>query len=371
LRPAPRRQPASTGVLSPSHRCWLCWLCTLVALLSSLSRTAAAQDKYQVLVLDPATPTPLERELSSRLKGELGAAGFDIVSLPLTAGADPERAVAIDGSELEAVAAFATASLSVDGAPPHLASNLRLWLYDRVVGVLMSRDGQGLEGSAAASLLAVQGVELLQARVTDWRWRQPARPEPVPAPPSPASPPLRAHAELTSALNVAVLWDSASGGVAPSPLLRLSYIAGAPRDGGAHVDFGARVSVAALGAATVLGTPARHVDVTQSFALLEGVVVVDPGSWLRPFGALGAGAYRVSVEGVTNGPAVGRSEDTGSPIAGLGVGLDVRPFGPVMAVLEAQGLFALRGTAVENDTARIATFGRPLLVFSAGLGVAW
>jgi len=262
-------------------------------------------------------------------------------------------------------------TITVDSAPQQ-GPTLRLWLYDRVANVLLSRDAPALEGSAAASLLAVQGVELLQARVADWRWKPPPAPEPAPAPPPPPpSVPARAHAELLSTLHVALLWDSDSGGVAPSPLLRLAYIAGAPRDGSLQVDFAARLSVAALGAATELGPPERHVEVVQSFALLEGVIVLAPGGWLRPFGALGAGAYHVSVEGVTDGPAVGRSEDTWSPMAGLGIGLDARPLGPLVALLEAQGLLALHGTAVDDGATRVATFGRPLLVFSAGLGVAW
>jgi hypothetical protein len=355
----------------------------LVALFLSLPRAAAAQEvaqavaqevaqeRYRVLVLSPAASTPLERELSSRLKGELAAAGFDTVSLPLAPGADPESAVAVDGQELEAAAAFAVGSISVEGAAPQRGAQLRLWLYDRVAKVLVSRIGPELEGSAAPSLLAVQGVELLQARVADGRWRSPTVPEtPPPPPPAPASVPVRTHAEFIATLNVGLLWDTGSGGVAPSPLLRLAYVTGAPQDG-VHVDFGARISVAALGAASVLGPPERHVDVVQSFALLEGVAVLDPGGWLRPFGALGAGAYHVSVEGVTEGPAVGRSEDTWSPMAGLGIGLDARPLGPLVALLEAQGLLALHGTAVDYGAARVATFGRPLLVFSAGLGVAW
>jgi hypothetical protein len=151
---------------------------------------------------------------------------------------------------------------------------------------------------------------------------------------------------------------------------RISYEPAVARRLGV-VDLGVRLSLAGLGAPTVVEAPERRVDVVQSFGLLEGVVTLDGGGWLHPFASGGAGMYHVEVDGVGSGEIVGRSEDTMSPIGSAGVGLELQPWRHWIGLFEAQGLFALHPTAVEASGTRAATFGRALLVFSFGVGVTW
>jgi hypothetical protein len=331
----------------------------------------AGAQQPRVIVLEPAAPTPLEHELLTRLTGELRAAGIEVVRVPLPAGSDPATAVATQGGELSAVAAYATREDPAD--PGSRVKTLRLWLADRVTGTVLAEDGQDDDASSLASSLAVQGFELLRAREAEWGWRRSAPPPPPPPPPAappPAVPPPPVEAELTAAMHVGLLLDAPTGGSALTPMARLSFEPAFARELGVF-DLGARLSLAGLGAPTVVEAPDRHVDVVQSFALLEGVFTLDGGGWLHPFASGGGGAYHVNVNGVGSGEIVGRSEKTMSPIAAAGVGLEVQPWRHWVGVLEAQGLFALHPTAVETSGTRAATFGRPLLVFSFGLGFTW
>jgi len=131
------------------------------------------------------------------------------------------------------------------------------------------------------------------------------------------------------------------------------------------------MSLAGFGAPTVVEASGERVEVMQSFALLEATVVYDAGPWFQPFASGGAGAYHVDVSGVDNGERLGRGEDTLSPIAALGIGLEVQPGRHWIGQLEAQWLFALHPTAVDASGARAGTFGQALLVLSCGLGVTW
>jgi hypothetical protein len=341
--------------------------CLLAASVGSRSAPASAQEQKRVIVLEPAAPTALEHELLTRLTGELGAAGIQVLRVPLPAGSDPATEVATRGSELSAVAAYATRE--DPAAPGASVKTLRLWLADRVTGTVLAEDGQDDDASSLASSLAVQGFELLRAREAEWGWRRTAPPPPPPPPPVVPSPPT-VEAELTAAMHVGLLLDAPTGGSALTPMVRVSYEPALTRALGAF-DLGVRLSLAGFGAPTVVEAPDRRVDVVQSFALLEGVVMLDGGGWLHPFASAGAGAYHVDVSGVGSGPIVGRSENTMSPIGAAGFGLEVQPWRHWIGVLEAQGLFALHPTAVEASGTRAATFGRALLVFSFGLGVTW
>lgn len=335
-------------------------------------RVVEAEEQYRVLVLTPVAPTALERELMTRLNGELGAAGFEVLSLPLI-GSDAERAVVSQGSELRPVAAFAMADRVPAGASPGAGSTLRLWLSDRVAGKLLLEEGQALDGSPAARLLAVRGVELLEARVADRRLPPQTAPPPLAPPPRAARPKTAARgpSELMTTLDLGVLFDAPSGGAALSPMFRLSYTARTSEASGGGVALGARLNVAALGAPTVLRALERRIDVVQRFALLDAIIVLNPDGVLRPFAALGAGVYGVHVQGVGPAPAIGRSEGTSSPVAAAGIGVAAHPLQHLVGRIEAQGLLAFPPTAVELEAIRVATFGRPLLVFSIGLGIVF
>lgn len=321
-----------------------------------------------MIVLDPAAPTALEHELLTRLVGELGAAGIEVIRVPMLPGSDPATAVATQGSELGAVAAYAAREDASDTASG--SKTLRLWLADRVTGSVLAEVGRDADGSSLASSLAVQGFELLQAREAEWVWQRTAAPAPAPpSAPAPAAP-APIGSEVAAAMHAGLLLDAPSGGAALTPMIRLGFEPAFARGLG-RADVGIRLSLAGFGAPTVIEAPDRRIDVVQSFAIFEAVVTLDAGGWLHPFASAGAGAYQVDVNGIGGGALVGRSEKTMSAIAAGGFGLEALPWRHWAIVLDAQGLFALEPTAVEASGTRAATFGRALLVFSLGLGVTW
>ncbi|HWO12901.1 MAG TPA: hypothetical protein VNN80_25555 [Polyangiaceae bacterium] len=330
-----------------------------------------AQEPLRVLVLEPVAPTALEHELLTRLTGELDAAGVEVLCVPLPVGSDPAAAVATQGSEFAAVAAYA--AREEVGASGSSVKTLRLWLGDRVTGAALAEDGRDDDASALASSLAVQGFELLQAREAEWGWKgTPPPPAPARAVPSPPSvPPEPApEGELTAGMHVGVLLDAPTGGSSLTPLVRFSYAPAATHGLGAF-DLGVRLSLAGFGSPTVVESGSGRIDVVQSFGLLELVATLEAESWVRPFASAGAGAYHIDVNGVGSGQIVGRSEATLSPVGAAGLGLGVQPWRNLFGQLEAQGLFALHPTGLDSSGTRAATFGRPLLVFSFGLGVTW
>jgi hypothetical protein len=138
------------------------------------------------------------------------------------------------------------------------------------------------------------------------------------------------------------------------------------------IELGIRLSAAGFGKATVIQAPGLHIDVMQSLLLGEVIGVSSADAPVRAFASLGGGAYRVEVEGVGAEQAVGRLQDTWSGIVTAGAGISLHALSPWYLELEGQGLFAMSTTSVRMDSTSttLATFGRPLFLFSLGIGVS-
>lgn len=361
------------------HRAACCrssvFLCAWLwfGVLGLWSLPAWSQQSPRVLVLEPAQPNPRERELSTRLKGELGAAGFEVMSQPLPVDGDLRVAVAVQGSELDPVAAFAIASTANETDPGEQpAFGLQLWLSDRVEGAIIlqaAEDGRG--GAKAVSLLAVQGVELLQARVAASKLQTELRPPELDAPPPPPSQPERS-VRFRLGAGIGVFLEGSSGGTAPSPVLRMSSSWPILVTEQHAIELGIRLSAAGLGKATVIQAPSLQIDVMQSLVLGEVIGATSADAPVRAFASLGGGAYRVEVEGVVAEQAVGRLQNTWSGTATAGAGVSLHALSPWYLELEGQSLFAMSTTSVRMNSASttLATFGRPLFLFSLAIGVS-
>jgi hypothetical protein len=139
------------------------------------------------------------------------------------------------------------------------------------------------------------------------------------------------------------------------------------------VELGVRLSAAGLGKATVIRADPLQVEVMQSLAVAEIVGASSTAAPFRAFASLGGGAYRVEVEGIGAEQAVGRSEDHWSGMLTAGAGVSMHALAPWFVELEGQGLFATSPTTVRIDRTYptgAATFGRPLLLLSLGIGVS-
>jgi hypothetical protein len=326
--------------------------CGLVAL--GLAASAQAQEPPRVLVLERAIVGELEQEALSRLKGELRSLEFEVITLPLAAERDPEQAVNADGGELGPIAAF---TLAARGA------GLRLWMSDRVAHRLSVQDWAVADERLAATV-ALQGVELVRARLTE-----PAATESPPDVVTPASPPalappapslrLRAQAGVALALEPAARLESFL------PLVRVSL---ARRFDALCACAGAvRVGAGAFGTALRLEDESGRARVTQLLVLAELVLELWPDAAVRPFAALGGGVDRRHVEGRAGTGFIARTHDPVSPLASAGLGLVADTFGPLALSLESQALVAARPARVQIAESDAATLGRPSFLISLGL----
>lgn len=370
--PLRRRARSLSRRMAPRSAAWM-----LLALLGVLivSGKARAEYRYRVVVLEQPSLDALASEVLSRLKGELKAADFEVVVIPLGEGDDPRSKVETEGKSLQPAATFALGSTR-DGN----VQTLRLWLSDRIADKLFVQQWQGDPrfSSRVARVLAVQGVELVRARLADWWLKRPPRAakkerappsRPAPPPPSPSETPIQTPFSVF--LGLGLLHNGASESSTYTPVLRLSYSERLSLGQGHALALSARLGVAALGGDADHSTSAGTASVSQSFVMADAVVDFMPDSSIKPFSSLSAGVYRVEYEGSGQGRFFGRSGDTLSPAAGAGIGLIARPIRHLQWIAEAQALFAFEPTELQINGVEVATFGDPLLALTGGVAAVF
>lgn len=326
--------------------------CVLVGL--SLAASARAQEPQRVLVLERAVVGELEQEALSRLKGELRSLDFEVITLPLAAERDPEQAVNADGGELAPIAAFA---LAAHGA------GLRLWMSDRVAHRLSVQDWAEADERLAATV-ALQGVELVRARLAEPAPAPPPR-DVVTPPPPPAFAPPAPGPRLQAQAGVALALEPDARLQSFLPLVRVSL--GARLSALCACAGGVRVGAGAFGTALRLEDDGGSARVTQTLLLADLVLELWPDAALRPFAALGGGVDRRRVEGRAGTGFIARTEDALSPLGSAGLGLVADTFGPLALSLESQALIAARPARVQIADSLAATLGRPSFLISLGL----
>jgi hypothetical protein len=326
------------------------WLAALSFATVSFAVVAQAGPQRPVLLLEPATLDALGREALSRLEGELRGAEFAVVRRELASEVDPRQALERESREQLSAFAFALAARG---------SVLRLWLYDGAAHHLSVQDWQG-DDPHVASVLAVQGVELLRARLAE-----PAAPV-VDAPSVPASAPARRGPRLGVELGLGSMFEPGAHTGSFLPLARVSLAA--PMLAGAPLGWGVRLGVAALGSGARLQAEAGRARVSPSYGWADAFLSAFPSGALSPFATIGVGLSRLQIQGSAEPGFYARDTLALSPIGGAGLGLLGRPFEHIGVNVEAQSWFALDPTQVRIDSHEIATFGRPSLLLSATLG---
>ena len=127
-----------------------------------MATTGAAAAASRVLVVRPRDPDPTLLEAVTRLEAELRGAGFEVVAIPASAGADARAEVEAAQPGIRPIATL-TVRASERGA------GCDVWIADHlsdktVVRRIDVRDG---DASQAASTLAIRAVELLHASLLE------------------------------------------------------------------------------------------------------------------------------------------------------------------------------------------------------------
>lgn len=358
---------------------WLRGFAVVVTALLSLviAFDAAAEYRHRVVVVsvtDSNDATTLE--LLTRVRGELGAAGFEIVDVSLTGQIGPKEAVETAGDEFSPAAV-----LAVRHAPGPVPgeSVAELWVSDRLAHKTLMQRARfaDRDTSSQTARLAVQVVELLKARLAAL-WvdagtlesaQPPQQPAPPPAqepPPAPAAPPKeRSTTQLELGAGLGLLRNfGESVGSAWAPALRFGV---SPRGLSSDFALGARVTAALTPDAAELSYGSGLARVRQAFILAEGYGRLVPSSLVSPLLSVGIGAFSVSVAGQAPPPFPTRSESTISALTSVGAGLWIQPANSVAWILEGQLLAAWSETIVLIDSQNVGSVGWPMAFFSTSI----
>ncbi|AUX31427.1 MULTISPECIES: hypothetical protein [Sorangium] len=365
----------------------LTWLLLAPALAPARAAAAppapsqgAAAAASRVVIVEADADDPLVREAATRLRAELGAAGFEVVRVPGRREGDAraalERAALDEG-------AFAAAAIFRSGA----GATADLWIVDRVTQKTVVRTVE-VSGAAAPSVMAVRAVELLQASLLEasllssrappegaaggaraavpedvQRWMAPVRRQ-AGAEPAAERPGLLAGFGVEAGL--AALLGAGGIGPALGPALRLSY--GAGGGGGAlPAGLAARLTFAGPALGPALEGALGAVSVRQEMALLEAVWAPETGAAISPVLSAGVGAVHLFIAGDPLPPLRSATGEVWSIAASLGGGAGLRLTDRAALLLDAHAIFAEPRAVVTLGGERLGTAGRPTFAGFLGL----
>ncbi|RYZ05335.1 MAG: hypothetical protein EOO73_20135 [Myxococcales bacterium] len=326
------------------------------------SAEALGEYRHRVLLLERAAGDDASREITTRVRAELSAAGFDVLVIPAPE-IDPQAAVENAGRELHPASVLLV-------QPEELGSDL--WLADRMLRkTVVLRLRSGPERDQEAARIAVQAVELVKARLAELavtREHEAALPA-APPPPPPQSfvaAPAGRGARPNLTLGVALLENFQRSQNAISPVIRLGVALPEGWTGDVlALDF--RGSFIGLGRAARIEQGPGAATLRHTAVALDAVMRFLPRRRVQPFVSLGGGFLALDVAGVAPDPYRNSSARTLSGLVNASGGAWLKPFSNLGLVLEAQLLQAWSKTVVRIAGEDAAEVAAPLLVLSGGL----
>ena len=334
------------------------WPLVLAALL--FAARAEAEASRVVIVRERGADAVVTRA-EVRLAAELRAAGFVVEERTVDTAADARRVV-----DDESGGAFATILLQRAGG----GAATDIWVADHVTKKTVVRRIAGAPGEGGDRVLAMRVVELMRASLVE----PIALPPPAEAPrvePPPdvarfvqvdrvAPQPAPERTSFAIAAGASALYASSSIGVAWAPSIAIDFEACSICRVRALVvgpAFGATVD-AAQGSARV----------RQELALVEFGLEA-PLARVRPFVAIGGGAYHLDARGTARAPYTDGAADAWAALASAGFGARLRIAGAAHLSLGARALFAFPRPVVTFAGESAASAGRPALLATLALEV--
>jgi hypothetical protein len=343
-------------------------LLVAVALLFVPAR-AFADYQHRVVLLEAPDNAEAATEVLARVRGELTAAGFEVVLLPVSVEGDPSTISETSARELLPAAVILVLERPAEGTEPQ---RIELWLSDRLSRrtFVQSLPVETDEAGRGYRRLAVQAVELLKARLAELAvTKEPPKPPPPhepPKPPPPKPPPPPEPPGVEGRLAGGVTLFQGFEGVETSYSLRVSGGAGFPAGaiGGAPfvVDLGA--SLNAFGSRSTVHAAGGKATVDQALGTIDLSLRFDRGAMFQPLLVTSAGLYTVGVEGSGDSAHVEHDDRTWSAFTAVGAGLWLRPSHAFALELEAEVGRAWAKTVVRIDREDVAETGSPLLLLS-------
>jgi hypothetical protein len=346
------------------------WVAALVALAPVTAAAAGAitaDGSHTVVVLRAPHADEVTAEATARVQGELGAAGFHVVVLPV-ASESARTEVETAGSDLAPVGAFAIFVRAEEGG-----GVAEIWVSDRVRQRTVVERARLTETDheRESEVLAVRAVELLKASLAEL-WLQPpvtVPPPPAPPPPivrAPPEPPKRAaqvRAAFASGIGLGVGAGMMAGfrDVGPIWLPALFFIYGEERGLSVHLGFHG------LGPAVTLTAAAGTAKVDEQLVSVDVVKTWWPRARLVPFASAGVGAQHVHVNGTAAAPYAGATADPWSLLTTAGLGAALPLYSGLSLVAQTRFALAWPPTAVRIADADAGHFGTPSLLVDADM----
>jgi hypothetical protein len=334
----------------------------------ALAEPVASEGSHTVVVLRARNADAVATEAIARVQGELGAAGFHVVVLPV-AGDAARTEVKTAGSDLGAAGAFAILVHQDEGG-----RTAEIWVSDRIRRVTIVESAQltETEHERESEVLAVRAVELLRASLAEL-WLQPDAPPPHPAQTTvattaPEAPKAQALARPAFASGVGlgvgagVLDSFQSVGAIWLPSLVFVY----------GWDSGLSVQLAfyGLGPAVERSTPAGSAKVEGQFGSVDVAKTWWPRAPVVPFACAGIGTQHVRVSGTGVAPFDGTTSDVWAAWTSAGVGAALPLYSGLSLIAQMRAATAWPPTAVRIAGVDVGHFGDPsLLVDAHVLGV--
>ena len=319
----------------------------------------------RVILLEPAATASGLHHCLTRIRQELAAGGFEVVTVDPGPKTDPMSIANEMARQPEAVATFAVLG-DRDARPSEL------WILDRIGGhadVVRIR-AQTDDPDHVPEVFAIRAIETLRAsalKLLVESNRPPSPTAPTPAPSvvtvAPAAP-SRTRSD-SAAIETGLLLVASPGGLGPAvlPLARLRIKLLGP--------LFARLSLAGLGSRPRVETAKGSASVGQALVLVELGGLFRSAARLRPMVGLGAGLLRVDSDGEGIWPYQGTRQAAWAAAVdgGLGVLAETGAHSNLALVLEAHAFLALPHPYVRFVDTNAATVGRPALTVALTLVV--
>jgi hypothetical protein len=342
----------------------------LFALASTLAPLAAGDALASgaragtVILLRQSNPDEVTAEAAARVDGELAAAGFEVVVMPL-GGDDPLGDLESAGRERKAVAAFAIFVHPFEGG----TSVAEIWVSDRIRQKVVIQNAvlHETDRGRGSEILAVRAVEILRANLADL-WEPPSSPVPAPPEPPPAAPlaigetppPRPAFASgLGGGVGVGAIESFRSAGSSWSPEVMASY-------GWPHGPS-LRLTLAGLGPDMTFAAASGSATAQRQLAWLEVVETWWPRLAVVPFVAAGAGAQHARVVGAGAAPYEGHTSSAWSAVTTVGAGAAIPLVATLSFVVEGRALATWPPTVVQIAGADAGHLGTPSLLADGSL----
>lgn len=360
------------------------WARAVLLAACLVSPALPAETLHRVVVIDARdTDDATTLELLARVRGELGAAGFEVTVLPVNGQIDPRVAAETLGRDLAPAAV-----LSVRHTPGSVPgqSIAEMWVSDRLSSrTLMQRASfDDRETSTQTARLAVQVAELLKARLallwvdpaaSSWT-PVPAREESAPSLSAPPSRPSPAEAEqpetkkasnqLTLGAGLGVLHNFKGGfGSAWAPLLRVGFGPSALSSSAFALEL--RVSGAVSPDSSRLSYGQSQARIRQGFCVAEALGRFLPTGSVSPLISVGSGAYGVAAAGDADPPYTTNAATTWSGLSAFGAGLWVQPAASVAWIVEGQVMTSWSKTSIAIANRTIGSVGAPMAFVSTSV----